>query len=161
MEERKTFLLRDGVEKFSRWMPGMDATAVETLLECLRISDEINHKIYDDLEKDHGLSKGKFSVLIVIYKERDQGIAPSAIAEDLQVSRATITGLIQRLEQSELLTRVPSASDGRMQEVKLTLKGKKLMDDILPSHFIKVSNLMKNLTIEERETLISLLKKIE
>lgn len=160
MEKGKAFLMKDELKKILRRRKEMDVTAVETLLECMRISDQIYSRVYDPMEKKYHISKGKFSVLIIAYKEQENGTSPSQIADELGVSRATITGLISRLAKTGHLSRGPSESDRRMQVVKITEKGKKLMENILPDHYARISHLMRNLSVSEREELVLLLKKI-
>lgn len=137
----------------------VDVTAVETMLLFQRVANMAHHAIYDKLE-ERGLSKGKFTVLIILYEKGAEGIYPSELADKAGVSRATITGLLDRLERDGIVERRSDASDGRMSNVCLTCEGLTILEAVLPEHFIRVSRLMGHLSEKERSQLVGLLDKV-
>ncbi|MEO6420840.1 MAG: MarR family transcriptional regulator [Polyangiaceae bacterium] len=106
-----------------------------------------------------GLSNGRFGVLIMLY-DHDTGLTPAELAENAAVSRGTITGLLQGLEQDGYVKRVARTDDRRMVTIQLTAAGSKLLDKILPEHFRRIAVLMKTLTKDEQRTLARLLEKV-
>lgn len=54
------------------------------------------------------------------------------IAEEGGFSKATLSGVLSTLESRELVVRQRSATDGRLVEVTLTAKGKRLMRTLFP-----------------------------
>ena len=67
----------------------------------------------------YGLSTGRYRLLADL-EDHDGEKSPSRLAADLGVSRATVTGLVDGLEQEGLVARRPSAEDGRGAVVVLT-----------------------------------------
>ena len=133
---------------------------MESILKFLRTAYELHQVIYGMLE-EYGLSKGKFTILIIMYAEaREEGINPSELAEKAGVSRATITGLLSRLERDCIIERKSDLHDGRMTNVRLSASGIDLMNKVLPLHFVHTSRLMSGLSEQEHTLLESLLQKI-
>lgn len=158
------FVLRDiptrkALLELSGKIKEVDVSSVETMLTFLRTASEVQHAIYDKLE-EHGLSRGKFTVLLIIYQDGENGIYPSEIAEKAEVSRATVTGLLDRLERDGIVERRTDEYDGRMSNVRLTKKGIAMLEAILPAHFLRVSKLMSHLSEQERNQLVDLLEKV-
>ncbi len=61
--------------------------------------------------------------------ERD-GMAPSALAERLGMTRGAISKLVDRLVGKSLLTRVPGKPDRRYQDLALTAAGRALVPEL-------------------------------
>lgn len=150
---------REALYRFAEMIPEIDVSAVELLLQLLQTSFEVHRTIFDILEKQYKLSEGKLTVMIVLYQSAN-GIAPSKLADTAGVTRATISVMLQRLIRDKLVYSFSHETDGRAKFVALTETGRRFMDEILPEHFLRTARLMDNLTEEERDTLILLLKKI-
>jgi len=73
-----------------------------------------------------GLSTSQLLVLRFI--EREPGATVGQIAEALTLRQATVTALLDRLEERGLVRRHRKASDRRMVEVHLADDGKRLLD---------------------------------
>lgn len=92
--------------------------------------------------RDYQLLEGKLCVLIILHQAVD-GIAPSQVAERAGVTRATISVMLNRMTRDGLRYSFFSASDdGRTKKVRLTEKGRSLMDEVLPGHYMGVTKLM-------------------
>jgi MarR family 2-MHQ and catechol resistance regulon transcriptional repressor len=108
----------------------------------------------------HGLSSPKFKVLINLYMSGDQGLIQSELGAKLQVSRANITGLVERLEKEGLVVRNNDATDKRAFRVCLTNRAFALMHSFIPIHKDFMYKVMSSLNSNEKEVLISLLRKL-
>lgn len=109
----------------------------------------------------HGLARGRFMVMMNLMKKDGESTTPAALAEDLSVTRATMTGLLDTLETSGFITRKSDVNDRRTIKLKMTAAGKKHMNKMLPDHYQRIAGLMSGLTEAERSILKKLLKKIE
>jgi DNA-binding MarR family transcriptional regulator len=162
--------LLEAAKKF----PDLDPSAAEVFLNLLRTSDEVFRVVETNIV-NHGLSQGRFGVLMLLWrsslaqgKSAESGksclppgpLTPAELADASSVTRATMTGLIDTLERDGFVKREPDPDDRRMMSVKLTAKGRTLLDDILPGHFRNMSEMMSLLTEVERKTLVRLLNKI-
>ena len=109
----------------------------------------------------YGLSSPKFKVLINLYMAGDRGLIQSELGTKLHVSRANITGLVERLEKEGLVVRNNDPTDKRVFRVCLTNRAFALMHAFLPVHNDFMHKLMSALDRNEKEVLISLLRKLE
>lgn len=107
----------------------------------------------------YGLSRVKFNALIQLHMAGEGGLNQSELGKKLQVSRANITGLIERLEKEGLVSRRDDPADKRAFLVCLTDRAALLMKHFLPKHNDFVHQVMSVLDRREREQLISLLQK--
>lgn len=142
--------------------PGLDPSAAEAYLHLLRAGGDAFGACDANLVA-HGLSPGRFTVLMLLFdKKRDEprSLTPAELAELAGVTRATMTGLIDTLEDDGLVVRKPDPSDRRMMSVHLTARGEAALRAVLPSHFKVVAGLMRPLDEHERKTLVRLLDKV-
>ncbi|MCR6545366.1 MarR family winged helix-turn-helix transcriptional regulator [Dehalobacterium formicoaceticum] len=121
---------------------------------------------YGYLEKTYGrffsrwqLSQTKFNVLLLLYK--NESMALWELGEELLVSRANISGLIDRLEKSGLVTREIDPKDRRSMRVKLTAEGKEKVAELFLPFKEYTEKVMSPLSDNEKEMLINLLQKIQ
>ena len=135
-----------------------DLEAVGTCLAFLDTTAEV-YAAFDKHFERFGLSAGKFTILMQLYTAK-RGLSPSEFANRANVTRATITGLLDRLEREGLVERKAHSNDRRMLTITLTEQGKKLVDRVLPEHFCRTKGLMTNLTSTEKKTFIKLLDKL-
>ncbi len=142
--------------------PDLDPTACEAFLHLLRAADDVFRECESNLA-DHGLSRGRFTVLMQLWdKEQNcpESKTPAELADLAGVTRATMTGLVDTLERDGLVKREHGTVDRRMMSVSLTQLGQELLQKALPPHFQKMSELMRPLSRDERKTLVGLLTKI-
>ena len=140
-------------------IPEIDPAAVIAMLEIRQAGEEVQEQILSVLQKEYGLSEGKFCVLIVLH-QHPEGIAPSQLAAKVGVARATISTMLQRLERAGLVSLEADMEDGRGKKIYLTEKGKDFMMEVLPPHYLRVTKLMEKLSRAEQEELIRLLRKL-
>lgn len=81
-------------------------------------------------EAGYDLTPVQFAALDAI--NAHPGLEQAGIAARIAYDKATIGGVIDRLEQKGLIKRSVSKSDRRAREVRLTNGGRKTYDDILP-----------------------------
>ncbi|MBI3552562.1 MAG: MarR family transcriptional regulator [Elusimicrobia bacterium] len=146
------------LSELSHKYPDMDLSAVETLSLLLRTTIQILNVTDLDLAR-HNISRGRLSVLSHLNRQPQGSATPSQLADLIGVTRATVTGLLDALERGGHVTR-EEGNDARSVLVRLTPKGLKLLEEILPDRFKKVRGLMKGLSDSDRRELQGLLKKV-
>ena len=139
--------------------PDLDARALEAFLVLLRVASDVLDGL-DALLSSYGTSQGKFTVLMLLNREPDVGISPSDLADRSGVTRATITGLLDGLEREKLILREDDRDDRRKAVVRLTARGLKMLESMLPSYYRQVSELMGGLSDGEKEKLVDLLMNV-
>lgn len=158
------FLLRDiptsdTILKHSRRYPGVDPAALESCLALLVVARDVINALDSHLSR-HGLSQGRFNVLILLNRNPEMSLCPADLAERSGVTRATMTGLLDGLEKDSLIERLQDREDRRRLGILLTPKGRAFVDGLLPEHFYRVAQLMADLSTEERDQLRHLLGKV-
>ena len=76
-------------------------------------------------EQELGLSAAQLGALFVIEKSPD--LRQSALAKALSCTKPAVTSLAQRLEDAGLTERRPCPEDGRATRLRLTRKGKRVV----------------------------------
>ena len=76
--------------------PGLAPSAIEAFLHVLRTSTDLL-KACDAVHARHGLSQGRFMVLLLLSRAPEGRASPAGLAERADVTRATMTGLTQIL----------------------------------------------------------------
>jgi DNA-binding MarR family transcriptional regulator len=75
-----------------------------------------------------GLCRGQPPVLFALYKK--DGMSNSEMAEFLEITPATLTNKVKRMEKSQLVIRRRDPQDERVSRIYLTEKGRGLLDDL-------------------------------
>lgn len=158
------FYLKDlptdqSLAEFAKRYPTINPSALKTCAALLRTGSDLL-TAFETILGNYGLSQGRFLTLIVMNRTPDDEINPSTLADKLGVRRATMTGLLDGLEKDSLVERLAHPEDRRKKGVRLTAKGRQVLDDILPGYYRHISRLMVNLTERERAELLSLLAKV-
>jgi len=86
-------------------------------------------QIYDEALAESGIKITQFSLLRAV--ERNEPVAISALAEELDLDRTTMARNLAPLERDRLVTLTPG-SDQRITEVRLTPKGRAAVTKALP-----------------------------
>jgi len=147
------------LQEFSRRYSNMNPSALKTCAELMRTGSDLLSAFETVLGK-YGLSQGRFLVLIVMNRTPREAVNPSVLAEKLGVRRATVTGLLDGLERSNLIERVADDRDRRKIGVRLTDDGRQGLEKILPHYYRNMAKLTVGLSENERQTMISLLAKV-
>jgi len=81
-------------------------------------------KIYRKVLRPLGLTYSQYLVMMVLWEQNE--LTVSAVGERLFLDSATLTPLLKRMEQANLLSRVRAASDERQVIISLTEHGDQL-----------------------------------
>lgn len=144
----------------SRRYPELDPSAMEAFLHLVRTGSEVLEAFGGVLAR-HDISKGRFIVLILLNHDPDKPANPAELADRANVTRATMTGLIDTLERDGFVRRENAPGDRRMMLVRLTAHGRLFLEGLLPDYFRRIAALMSRLTESERKTLVALMGKID
>ena len=105
----------------------------------------------DTLIDQIGMHRAQATVLCHLYQH--DGMTQSEIGDQLSVQGATITNMLQRMEESGLVTRRRDPEDNRLVRVYLTPSGREKERAIL-AQFLKLENtLFAGIGDEERKVL--------
>ncbi len=147
------------LSKFADRYPDADVTAISSFLHLLRVATDLSIALDSCLSK-HGLLQGRWWVLILLMREESKTSTPSVLAEKAGVSRATMTGLIDGLEQVGLVERVFAKDDRRSVFIHLTAAGQGKLDIVMPDYYRRLRHCMLALDDDKRKQLHQILELI-
>lgn len=105
--------------------------AQEATVALLRTASVVG-RTYGRVLEPHGLSFAQYNALRIIRGAGAGGIPTLAVRERMIEEGTTITRLLDKLEQGELIARERSYPDRRQVMCVATAKGKRLLDRIDP-----------------------------
>jgi MarR family transcriptional regulator, transcriptional regulator for hemolysin len=111
--------------------------------------------------KPLGITRSQWWVLSQVDRDTGGGFSQIQLARLLDVGKVTLGGLIDRLEANGLVTRLPDAVDRRAKRVKLSRKGRKLLERIEHVSLEVNRRIMEGISQEEEDQLISILTRMK
>ena len=111
-----------------------------------------------ELNKKYSVSSAQLNCLLALYENGP--LPPSQIAKHILVKSSTVTGVVDRLEQKGLVTRVRNSPDRRIVTIELTENGKKLTENAPPPIQQRVIDGLKKLTPHETEQIVHSLQRL-
>lgn len=110
---------------------------------------------------DHNLSLGEFDVLSALRRSGPPfTLRPSELADRLMVTRAGMTGRVDRLELRGFVERRRNPDDRRSEPITLTKTGRQQLDTTLVAYLDAEAQLFSGLTEAQRRQLDSLLRRL-
>lgn len=125
----------------------------------IRRMNQISTSVFQTRMKEHGidLTQVQFAALNAIraYPETDQATLAGLIAYD----RATIGGVVDRLEAKGLIERKVRPEDRRARQLTITEQGQKVLAEMSPLVRDLQAQILNGLSASERETFLQLAEK--
>ncbi len=120
-----------------------------------RYIDNVRARLgYDDVSFAQG------GVTRYLYNNSNQPVYQRDLEIRFGIRRSTVTGILQGLEKNGYIDRLSVPGDGRMKQIILTEKGRKMEEDIRASMEHCEGVFRKNLDEEEVVRLLGLMEKI-
>lgn len=105
-----------------------------------------------------GLGLSDFTILEALLHKGPLTI--NQIGQKVLLTSGSMTAAVNRLERKGLVKRIQDASDGRCFYVRLTKRGRKVINDAFYMHQQNLEKIAEVLTREERTELVRLLRKL-
>ncbi len=134
-------------------MPVTDEMVCFSLYSAARATTQA----YRTLLAPWGLTYPQYLVLAILWHEGEQTIG--SLGDAMQLDSGTLSPLVRRLEQAELVTRSRSITDERVVTVQLTERGEGLRAELAPVA-LDVARLSGIRDDEHRRRLISELQEL-
>ncbi len=134
---------------------------IETSLKLFVVLSRAYRSVGDIANKSiqrFELNPTEFAVLELLYNKGDTPL--QQIGGKILIASGSITYVVDKLEKKGLLIRKQCSKDRRVTYASLTDEGTGFMKNIFPEHEQFLHQIQSTLSIEEKETLISLLKKL-
>ncbi len=107
----------------------------------------------------YGLTTTQFFLLTALYEE--DGIPITALAQKVALDKATLTGLLDRLERDGLIRRESNPEDRRTIKIHLTAKAEGLRDELTDLYHQNNEIFLSQLSGEERRVFEQVVEKLE
>jgi DNA-binding MarR family transcriptional regulator len=147
-------------EQWSAERPDLDTSPVLVIGRIHRIANALTPELTAVYAR-FGLGEGEFDVLATL---RRQGapfeLSPGALGERTMVTSGAVSKRLDRLEERGLVERRPSAEDGRGRVVRLTDRGRAVIDEAMTAHAANEARLLAALGERDREQLAHLLGRL-
>ena len=124
-------------------------------------------QIHDYMEKNannnlrsQGLTMAQVGALMELHSTQERQMSLKELERRLHIAQSTAAGIVVRLEQKGFIESFGDATDRRVKMVRMTPKGEKCFQSAEENMKCADEKLLGSLTMEERMTLLHLLKKV-
>ncbi|MDQ0270689.1 MarR family winged helix-turn-helix transcriptional regulator [Cytobacillus purgationiresistens] len=117
------------------------------------INEHVNRRI-----QTYGLNPTEFAVLELLYHKGNQPL--QQIGGKILLASGSITYVVDKLENKGYLRRVACPNDRRVTYAEISDEGRAFIENVFPGHEEYIHELMTELSAEEKDTVIDLIKKL-
>lgn len=128
---------------------------------------KINHIISRKMDSavikaiDHNLTISQAYVIdFISIKGENQEIFQKDLEKEFDLKRSSVSLMLNNMEKSDLIKRVPVAEDARLKKIILTSKSRKLYEEISKAIYSIENKLCESITPEEVNVFKTVLDKI-
>jgi MarR family transcriptional regulator, 2-MHQ and catechol-resistance regulon repressor len=129
--------------------------SIRLLAECMQGFERVSGQHV----RAHGLTHAQFDIIATL--GNTAGMTYKELGERTLITKGTLTGVIERLEQKELVTRARSTQDARSWFIRLTPAGERLFADVFPRVIQRGATVFEQFTesdFDQREQVLGRLK---
>jgi MarR family transcriptional regulator, transcriptional regulator for hemolysin len=140
-------------------------TLPDTTLRDLRLGflmhdvPRLRRVVFDDFMKPLGVTRSQWWVLAFL--SRHDGMIQSDLADMLELGKAALGGLVDRLELSGLVERRLDDIDRRVKRVYLTSKGTHIVKEMSVKGDEMSEVILQGLSLEQRKALTNMLQSVK
>lgn len=140
---------------------GIKVTEHEALLNIYYTGDLLRKRAREFFTQ-YGITDVQFNLMSLLYyqAEEKKGLTQAELSRMLLVNRSNVTSLIDRMEKATLVIRVDVPGDRRYNAIRLTDKGKRMIEDVAERYMDEVKKVMGILEESEIDILIRSLERI-
>jgi DNA-binding MarR family transcriptional regulator len=154
----------DPVDKIlGQWQderPDLDVSPMGVMGRIARLAKHLDRSIQETVS-EFGLNPGEFDVLATLRRSGcPYQLSPTDLFNALMVSSGTMTHRVDRLEQADLVKRIPDPNDRRGILIQLTNEGFNVIEKAVEAHVANGHCLLIVLEEAERQKLAQLLSKL-
>ena len=143
---------------------GQDASNVSTLTCAQRLMDVVPYVMQAFREEMRNHRSAEFSIpefRTLSYIQRHQGTSAATITEHIGLSKASLSKIVTRLEQRNLIKRGAAKEDKRYHALTLTAHGQRTLDDVEVATLRSIAGRLSPLSPEDARGIVSALNLLE
>jgi DNA-binding MarR family transcriptional regulator len=146
--------------QWQRERPDLDVSPMGIIGRMGRLTQYLQRSLQETFS-EFGLQAGEFDVLATLRRSgQPYQLSPTVLYNTLMISSGTMTHRIDRLEQADLVRRIPDSKDRRGTLIQLTNKGFDVIEKAVEAHVANMHRLLSGLEEAERKALDQLLRKL-
>jgi DNA-binding MarR family transcriptional regulator len=150
----------DFIDRFGgegpRSRPEIDLGGAAGLLRVMRLAAFLER----ELAASCAVKPGQFQVLTALRRRDPLPMTAGELARASILTSGAMTAVLDRLEEEGLIRREIDSEDRRARRITITEKGRSLIDRALEQRMARHRALNAALTLEEREALSDILRKL-
>ncbi|MGY9047799.1 MarR family transcriptional regulator [Puniceibacterium antarcticum] len=124
---------------------GLARQRLRLWLQMLKAVRHVEGSLRERLRSGYGTTLPRFDVLAALHAEPD-GMKMSELSQHLVVSNGNVTGVVDRLVSEGLAERQNVASDRRAFLVRITDKGRTLMNEMTEEHLRWIDKMFEDVS---------------
>lgn len=148
------------VEALKERFPGVDFEPIDVTIALGRAASTVEQMLAKDL-KPYGITPVALQVLISILLLDDGRIDLTSLGEQVHVTKANVSLVLQGLEKRKLVKRATEPADGRRIRVRLTPQGRSILDELVPIARHRMEAALDPLSARDRKELRRISRLIE
>ncbi|RAM53310.1 MAG: MarR family transcriptional regulator [Hapalosiphonaceae cyanobacterium JJU2] len=124
----------------------------------LKLASQLMYRDFLERLEPYGLTPFHYLVLCCLWEE--DGLSTTGIADKLKQLGATLTGVVDRMEDRKLVQRERDRDDRRIVRIWLTDEGKRLMKVLPPIGAQTIDKATTNIPEADQEAVLKILDQI-
>jgi DNA-binding MarR family transcriptional regulator len=145
---------------WARKRPDEDLLGLE-IVQRLIWSGRVAEELLERTAIESGLRRrGDYEVLALLRRTEPALLTPAEVAQQLMSSQSGMTGKLDRLEQQDLIRRVPDSDDRRAIRLEITEAGRALIDEAFATSLAVYHTMLNGFTPPQAESLNALLEQL-
>jgi DNA-binding MarR family transcriptional regulator len=147
------------MEALRKRFTGQDLPALDVVFALRVTAQQVDNAITEWMADTAG-TPARFQILGLLWASGADGVLHKEIVKTLEVTRATVSGLMAALERDGLVKSSVDRDDRRNLVATLTSRGRAIFEKAIDSNAASVRAAFATLSADERETLTSLLRRL-
>ncbi|WP_066505444.1 MarR family winged helix-turn-helix transcriptional regulator [Abyssisolibacter fermentans] len=127
----------------------------------IKKTTEILEEMHNVFFSEFNISSTKFNLMVILYNAPVEGLPLSEIGDQMLVTKANITGLVDRLEKQGYVERIRHSSDRRKIMASITENGRSFTEDVIKKYKIWSKDVLTILDDDDKILLLKLFKKFQ
>jgi DNA-binding MarR family transcriptional regulator len=141
-----------------RQLPALDPTSLEVVGRILVLARHLERRATAALAR-HGLTLGQFDILATLRRHGPHGgITPGRLLQSVMLTSGGMTARLTRLESLGLIERTADPNDRRGVVVRLTSRGRRVIDAAAATRFREADRSLPPLSPADRRRLADWLR---
>ena len=147
------------MEALRKRFTGQDLSALDVVFALRMTAQQLDNTVTEWMAGTAG-TPARFQILVLLWASEASGVPHKEIVKALEVSRATVSGLMTSLERDGLVKSTVDNDDRRNLIANLTSRGRAIVEKAIDSNATPMRAALAPLSASERTTLRLLLQRL-